>query len=123
MFTQSGFAFVGSGEILEVQAIDGGSSDARVKVYDAANPNFSEHDKRVDRRYNDAIPMRPVMFERGAYVQLAGTNPQAIVRIGVVNEFDFLGDDILESMGSTRPPRRAGRKAPPPSRAALRLVS
>jgi hypothetical protein len=94
LFTQSGFAFVGSGEILEVQAIDGGGSDARVKVYDAENPNFSEHDKRVDRRYNDAIPMRPVMFERGAYVQLSGTNPQAIVRIGMVNEFDFGGDSM-----------------------------
>jgi hypothetical protein len=28
-------------------------------------------------------------------VQLSGTNPQALVRIGTVNEFDFTGDEML----------------------------
>ncbi|MGH6918939.1 MAG: hypothetical protein ACREJ0_14700 [Geminicoccaceae bacterium] len=95
LFTKSGFAFIGSGEILEVQAIDNGSSDARVKVYDTSDPEvIVEYDKRIDRRFDNFLPIQPTNFMRGAFVQLSGTNPQALVRVGTVNEFDFLGDEM-----------------------------
>lgn len=95
LFTKSGFAFVGSGEILEVQAIDNGSSDARVKVYDTDNPNLvAEYDKRIDRTFSNFLPLQPTNFERGAFVKLEGTTPQALVRVGTVNEFDYLGDRL-----------------------------
>jgi hypothetical protein len=87
-FTKSGFAFVGSGEILEVQAIDNGSDDARVKVFDADTPKMiAEYDKRIDRRFDNHLRLQPTNFLRGAFVQLSGTNPQALVRVGKVNEF------------------------------------
>jgi hypothetical protein len=93
LFTKSGFAFVGSGEVLEVQAIDNGSSDARVRVYDTDTPQqIAEYDKRIDRRFDNYLPLQPTNFNRGAFVQLSGTNPQALVRVGLVTEFDFVSD-------------------------------
>jgi hypothetical protein len=82
LFTQSGFAFVGAGEILSVQAIDNGSNDARVKVYDTRTPQYGEQGKRIDRKYNESLPLQPTQFSNGAYVLLSGTSPQALVKVG-----------------------------------------
>lgn len=87
LFTQSGFVFCGSGSITSVQSLDtGGMQDARVRIYDTDNPSrIVESDKRVDRKWDEYAPMVPTSFERGAYVLLSGTTPQALVAVGSVH--------------------------------------
>jgi hypothetical protein len=64
-------------------------------VFDTDDPNrVSEFDKRIDRAFDNFLPLQSTNFLRGAFVQLSGTNPQALVRIGIVNEFDFTGDEM-----------------------------
>ena len=97
LVTQSGFAFAGAGEVLQVQLIDGGSGDSRVKLYDADCPLYPEHAKKEDLRATAASETKvnqagPIKFTKGCYVKLEGTNPQALVRLGTINEFDYVGD-------------------------------
>jgi hypothetical protein len=97
LVTQSGFAFAGAGEVLQVQLIDGGSGDSRVKLYDADCPLYPEHEKKEDLRATAASETKvnqagAIKFAKGCYVKLEGTNPQAIVRLGTINEFDYAGD-------------------------------
>jgi hypothetical protein len=61
-------------------------------------------DKRIDRRYDNDLPLRPTNFNRGAFVQLSGTNPQALVRVGAVTEFDYLGDKVLHQVEEAEAP-------------------
>src|SRR5688572_17439154 len=89
-FLQSGFAFLGEGVIDHVTVIDAGSNDVRVRIYDTYEPTaLPAGSLRYDMRAPGASrteqsSSNPVPFKRGAYVQLSGTNPQAIVRLGKV---------------------------------------
>lgn len=89
-FLQSGFAFLGEGAIDHVTLIDGGSNDSRVRIYDAFEPTaLPAGSLRYDLKAVSGNPTPQsssnlVPFRRGAYVQLSGTNPQAIVRLGDV---------------------------------------
>jgi hypothetical protein len=89
MVTKSGWVFTGAGQVLDAHAIDGGSGDVRVKLYDTVKLNYGEHDKVAQLACLAANAVerleRPVPFSQGCYVKLEGTNPQAIVRVGSVD--------------------------------------
>ena len=90
-FVQSGFAFLGAGEIESVSLVDGGSGNCRLKIYDTAEPTAkplgSLRDSLATLSNNATEQSRHRGFRvtRGAYVELSGTNPQAIVRLGHVD--------------------------------------
>ena len=87
---KSGFAFLGKGEIEHVNLIDGGSGDCRVKIYDTDDVNalpiggLRENLATLTASSTAQSLHRGFSVSRGAYVELSGTNPQAIVRIGKV---------------------------------------
>jgi hypothetical protein len=89
-FAKSGFAFLGPGEVEHLSVIEGGSGDCRVRLYDTDHPTrlpvgALRYDLKVPAASATAqSTSRRVPFKRGAFVQLSGTNPQAIVRLGKV---------------------------------------
>lgn len=89
-FLQSGFAFLGMGEIEHISLADGGSGNCRIKIYDTDNPNslplgaLRENLATLTANATEQSRHRGFRCRRGAYIALSGTNPQAIVRLGAV---------------------------------------
>lgn len=90
LLTKSGFAFLGAGTINQVALVDGGSGDCRVKVYDTDKPNqlplgsLRESLATVSASTTARTMIHSFDVKLGAYVELSGTNPQAIVKLGTV---------------------------------------
>ncbi len=86
--TKSGHVFVGPGQVLHVALATGAAADNTVTVYDTDRGNTNDAAKTpiylanvtASELVDSATP--PVQVTRGAYVVLAGTNPQARVSIG-----------------------------------------
>jgi hypothetical protein len=84
------------------QLIDGGSGDCVLRVYDTYDVNFAEHNKKEHLRattassvvYSQPLGDAKHLFRvrRGCYVMLEGTNPQALIRLGQVDELAFGAD-------------------------------
>ena len=97
LFVQSGFAFLGPGEIEHVSLIDGGSGDCRLKIYDTAEPTakplggLRDSLATLTANATEQSHHRGFRVKRGAYVELSGTNPQAIVRLGHVDSDHISG--------------------------------
>jgi hypothetical protein len=99
---KTGFAFIGEGEVMGCQLIDGGSGDCVLRVYDTDDVNFAEHNKKEHLRattassvvYSQPLGDAKHLFRvrRGCYVMLEGTNPQALIRLGQVDELAFGAD-------------------------------
>jgi hypothetical protein len=87
-FVQSGFAFLGQGFVEHISLIDGGSHDCTLKIYDTDNPNSLPLGAlRESLATLTANSVQQTMHQgfrcnKGCYVALSGTNPQAIVRLG-----------------------------------------
>ena len=106
-FGKSGFAFVGKGHIMGAQLIDGGSNDCALKIYDTDDVNFSESMKKehlatttgTPVAYSQAMAGGGYLFnvDHGCYVALSGTNPQALIRLGMVDELALA--DMEEELG------------------------
>ncbi|MGH6904389.1 MAG: hypothetical protein ACREIR_16780 [Geminicoccaceae bacterium] len=84
LWTRSGFVFVGAGAVEQAVLIDGGAGDCRLRLYDTADKECSEHTLREELRSSANSPVRfsihRVAFRRGCYLRLEGTGPQAIIR-------------------------------------------
>lgn len=87
LLTQSGHVFVGGGEIDNVTLLSGAGTDCVLDVYDTDEADVTDHYNRRARLLNtannevvDSAGM-PITVKRGCFIQLAGTNPQAIVKI------------------------------------------
>lgn len=102
VFFKSGWAFVGSGEVLGCVLIDGGFSNCTLSVYDTAELGFSVDTLKERLRTISGNP--PIQqsqsigdplfkVQRGCYVELLGTNPSALIRLGQVHELDLAADD------------------------------
>ena len=89
-FLKSGFAFLGAGEIEHVSLIDGGSGDCRIKIYDTEDEvrlalgGLRESLATVTANVTEQSRNRGFRCNRGAYVELSGTTPQALIRLGQV---------------------------------------
>ena len=87
---KSGFAFLGKGEIEHVNLIDGGSNDSVLRIYDTDEGQFTPMGALRETLKSNAASSsvqslhRGFSVSRGAYVELSGTNPQALIRIGQV---------------------------------------
>ena len=106
-FFKSGFAFVGKGHILGAQLIAGNGTDCVLQIYDTDDVNYSESMKKehlatasgTPVAYSQAMAGGGYLFnvDHGCYVALSGTNPQALIRLGMVDEL-ALGD-MEEELG------------------------
>ena len=90
LLTKSGFAFLGAGTIDQVLLVDGGSGNCTVKVYDTDKPNqlplgsLRESLATVTANTTARTFVHGFSVKAGAYVELSGTNPQAIIKLGTV---------------------------------------
>lgn len=87
---KSGFAFLGAGRIEHVNLIDGGSNDSVLRIYDTDEGQFTPIGALRETLKSNAASSSVQSFHRGfsvsrgAYVELSGTNPQALIRLGDV---------------------------------------
>jgi len=87
--TKSGHALVGPGKLIPT-LLSGAATDNRLRVYDSdvastnaplvADLHNTAGDETVESR-------RPVYVRNGAYVELTGTNPRAMVEIQEANVY------------------------------------
>ncbi|MGH6904388.1 MAG: hypothetical protein ACREIR_16775 [Geminicoccaceae bacterium] len=88
VMTQSGWAFFALGMVTQLQLIDGGSGDCKAKLFDTDELTRSQHQLRDQLNTTAANQItysehHGVEFLRGCYVELSGTSPMALVRIGM----------------------------------------
>ena len=87
LLTKSGTAFLGAGELDNVSLMSGAGTDCVLTVFDSAWGDVNDASKIVAELKNTANNElvdpagMPVPVKRGAYVQLSGTNPRALVNI------------------------------------------
>lgn len=87
LLTKSGTAFIGAGVIDNASLLSGAGTDNVLRVFDTAWANTNDAAKIVMELKNTANNElvdpagTPVPVTRGAYVQLTGTNPRALVKI------------------------------------------
>jgi hypothetical protein len=87
--TKSIHVAVGQTDLLNVTLLTGTSTDSVLKIYDTDTADTLNEGNIVAHLFNlttseppiDLADL-PVTVKRGAYVQLAGTNPRALVHIG-----------------------------------------
>ena len=106
LMTKSGHVFVGPGEVDNISLLSGGGTDNVLAVFDTdsadtndANNIGVELKNTADNELVDPAGT-PISIRRGAFVQLAGTNPRALVKIKLVDSF-----------GSAAAIRRLGSKS------------
>lgn len=82
--TKTGHVFVGPGWF-EAQLIDGGSADCTLKVYDTDRADTNNHAgveyMEADQANQTIASSAPIQVSKGCYVVLAGTSPEAIIRV------------------------------------------
>lgn len=110
LLTKSAHVFVGQGELANVTLLSGASTDNVVRVFDTDNADVND---AGDARYigNNVTASEqidpagmPVMLNRGCYVELAGTNPRAMVSICRANGYG--SDGAVRLVGRDRKTRR-----------------
>lgn len=103
LMTKSGHAFVGPGEIDNVTLLSGAGTDCILKVFDTDSADTNDASNTdielTNTANNETVDPAgtPVALRRGAFIQLAGTTPRALVKIKHVDSF-----------GSAAAIRRAG---------------
>jgi len=93
LMTKSGHAFVGAGEIENVSLLSGAGTDCVLSIFDtdSADTNDAgnigvELKNTADNEIVDPAGV-PICVRRGAFVQLSGTNPRALVKVKHVDAF------------------------------------
>lgn len=87
LLTKSGHVFVGSGRVDNVTMLSGAGTNNILKIYDTDTADVNDATNSVLELTNTVNSETvdpagvPVDLIRGCYVQLAGTNPRAIVKI------------------------------------------
>lgn len=94
LLTKSGHAFVGPGEIDNVSLLSGAGTDCVLKIFDTDDANANDATNIVVELKNTAaneivdpagVPIKDIVH--GAYVQLSGTTPRAVVKVSQVDAF------------------------------------
>jgi hypothetical protein len=102
---KSGHVFVGHGCVENVSLIAGAGTDCVLAMYDTdvASTNIGQRRGLMQNTANnetvDTADM-PKKFQRGCYITLSGTNPQAIVKIGHAN--GYWSDGRVRQVGMDR---------------------
>lgn len=93
LMTKSGHVFVGPGEVDNISLLSGGATDNVLAVFDTdsadtndANNIGVELKNTADNELVDPAGT-PISIRRGAFVQLSGTDPRALVKIKLVDSF------------------------------------
>lgn len=89
MVTQSTHLCLGTSELLNVTLLPGAGTNNVLKIFDTDNAYLSDEYNVIAMLYNltaseppiDLADV-PICVKRGVYVQLAGTNPRALIHIG-----------------------------------------
>ncbi len=93
LMTKSGHAFVGAGEIENVSLLSGGSADNVLKIFDTDSADVNDASNVGVELKNTAASELvdpagvPICVRRGAFIELSGTNPRAIVKVKNVDAF------------------------------------
>jgi hypothetical protein len=89
LLTKSAHVALGQTDLLNVTLMQSAGVDNSVKVFDTDNANVTDASNIVAELYNLTANEPPIdladvpaQCKRGAYVQLSGTSPRALVRIG-----------------------------------------
>ena len=86
VLTKSGHAFVGPGKLTLAQLIAGAGTDCVMTIFDTDRADVDDENGFVERVANVSnnetlASASNIAVTRGCYVQLAGTNPRALLRI------------------------------------------
>jgi len=90
LLTKSGHAFVGPGVIDNVSLLSGAGTDCVLTVFDTDRADVNDPSNIVlelkNTVNNELIDPAgaPARVQRGAYIQLSGTNPRALLKFGRV---------------------------------------
>jgi len=93
LMSESGHAFVGPGTIDNISLLSGAGTDNVVSVYDTDESDTNDASNIVTELKNTANNElvdpagMPVDLKRGAYVNLSGTNPRALLKLKNVIAF------------------------------------
>ena len=104
LLEKSGHAFVGSGKICNASLLSGGAADNVMSIYDTDVASVVDSGNKVVELRNtvsnelvDPAGM-PVHVTRGAYVELTGTDPRALIKIGYAKGYG--SDGAVRTVGS-----------------------
>ncbi|MFZ2651277.1 MAG: hypothetical protein WA210_14340 [Burkholderiaceae bacterium] len=109
MMRASGHAFVGPGTIDNISLLSGAGTDNVVSVYDTDEAELNDATRvpvelknTANNELVDPAGM-PIRVQRGAYVQMTGTNPRSIVK--VCNAPIYGSDGVMRSYAARRAKR------------------
>jgi hypothetical protein len=96
LFTKSGHAFVGNGTVENVQLLGGTNDDNRCTLWDTDSADTNDVNRMVTELKNTTATETvetdtPRRFSRGCYVELAGQQPRALLKLGRVPGYSEAG--------------------------------
>ena len=93
LMTKSGHAFVGTGTVENVSLLSGAATDNVLQIFDTDQGNIL-HTGRMKLELKNVVAEDvvdpagvPVQIQRGCYVVLTGTNPRAMISIGLAQGY------------------------------------
>lgn len=93
LLTKTEHVFVGPGWIEDIRLLSGGATNNVLTVFDTDEASTSDASNIVAEikniTNNEAVPLHDRVYVRkGAYVQLAGTDPRATLRVGIAPAYN-----------------------------------
>lgn len=104
MLEKSAHVFVGSGKICGVTLLSGGVADNVLSVYDTDTGVVVDTTNKLLEVRNTAAnetvdaAALPVHVNRGAYIELTGTDPRALIKIGYAKGYS--SDGAIRTIGA-----------------------
>ena len=93
LMTKTGHAFVGTGQVLNASLLSGVATDCVLQVFDT-DQNNTLHIGRMKLELKNVVNSDivdpagvPIDVQRGCYVVLTGTNPRAIISVGMAQGY------------------------------------
>ena len=111
LLTKDGHAFVGPGRIENISLLSGNGTDCVVTVFDTDEADVTDAGNIVielkNTTANELIDPAgtPVCVKRGAFIQMTGTDPRALVKSSHLKAYG--SDGAIRSYGLRRKPWRA----------------
>ncbi len=93
LITKPAHAFVGAGEILDLQLLAGAGTDCALEVYDTDSGDLTRSTlvarltSASSEEAKDYAGRSSIVVYKGAFIQLEGTRPSAIVSIGATSAY------------------------------------
>lgn len=93
LITKSTHLFVGAGNIEDVQLLAGGGTDCELNIYDTETADTNPQNlvfRQTNNTSSEATNyngLKKLKLHKGAYVTMSGTDPQAVVALGVTASY------------------------------------